>query len=147
MQTQQLLEALKGYSNFNGVFPRDLLGNFAYRPGGYIVNTDPSDKPGEHWVALFFDEQHVGEYFDPYGFAPMHEEIYNFLNQHSSSKWTYNKQQLQNILSISCCYFCYLYQMFRLNGLSLADLQDFFTNKTVINEILLNYYACLFEIK
>ena len=125
MQTYQLLEALEGYENFNGVFPRDLLKSCVYRPGGYIVNTDPSMKPGEHWVALFFDEQNRGEYFDPYGLPPMHTEIISFLDQYSRSRWSHNTQQLQSVLSISCGYFCYLYQVFRLNSFFLADFQTF----------------------
>ncbi len=33
-----------------------------------VANTDPYDQPGEHWVALLFDDAGGAiEYFDPYG--------------------------------------------------------------------------------
>ena len=35
----------------------------------YIVNTDLSDDPGEHWVAVYFRDNRV-IYFDSYGMSP-----------------------------------------------------------------------------
>ena len=35
------------------------------RPLLYIVNTDPSYIPGEHWVVIYIGEDGSVEYFDP----------------------------------------------------------------------------------
>ena len=38
---------------FYGVFPRDKLPKKIYKkPGIFTINTDSSDKIGEHWVAI-----------------------------------------------------------------------------------------------
>jgi hypothetical protein len=39
-------------------------------PRGYILNTDPSDKPGSHWVAMYLTEDGEREFWDSYGQAP-----------------------------------------------------------------------------
>ena len=35
-----------------------------------VLNTDPADEAGEHWVALYFDENGQGEYFDSWNTPP-----------------------------------------------------------------------------
>ena len=39
--------------NFDGVFSIDTLPD---RPRLLVCNTDPSDKPGRHWVAIYVDD-------------------------------------------------------------------------------------------
>lgn len=53
---------------FLGVFPSDKLPKVSEIPCCFIANTDPSNEPGMHWVALFFDT--YVEYFDSYGLEP-----------------------------------------------------------------------------
>ena len=56
---------------FEGVFAEDLLPrSMNIYPCGYIVNTDPSSKPGKHWVAFYFTRPEQGEFFDSYGHPP-----------------------------------------------------------------------------
>ncbi|MCG8432192.1 MAG: hypothetical protein MJA29_13605, partial [Candidatus Omnitrophica bacterium] len=50
---------------FLGVFPSDELPEVTERPCCFIANTDASDAPGEHWIAMYFDK--YIEYFDSYG--------------------------------------------------------------------------------
>ena len=48
---------------------------------GIVFNTDPSTKPGKHWISMFIDindpdpKKHEIGYFDSYGMAPMLPEI------------------------------------------------------------------------
>ena len=44
---------------FAGVFASDRLPwpPIRDRPQGYIVNTDPHDRPGMHWLAVWTDNQ------------------------------------------------------------------------------------------
>lgn len=51
-------------NGFGGVFPRDKM-TFKYGPF-IIVNTDTSDLPGEHWVALVKDNGKIYGY-DSFG--------------------------------------------------------------------------------
>ena len=45
--------------------------------GGYVV-TDPSTAPGEHWVAMFFNNQRFAEVFDSYGLHPIVYDLTDF---------------------------------------------------------------------
>ena len=71
----------------------------------YIVNTERSNKAGEHWVAVIFNNNGDVLYFDSYGLPPLETEIINFLDNHSSS-WRYNRQRLQSLQSKVCGLFC-----------------------------------------
>ena len=59
-QNLPLVEFLRGTKSQQ--FPR---GNVFF----FFVNTNPSYKPGEHWVAFFITPSKV-YYFDPYGIPP-----------------------------------------------------------------------------
>ena len=41
---------------FIGVYPRNRLPAIKSYPASLIVNTDPSGKPGEHWLAIYFNK-------------------------------------------------------------------------------------------
>jgi len=43
------------------------------KPRLLVCNTDQSNRPGEHWIAIYVDDDgRYGEYFDPLGRAPTH---------------------------------------------------------------------------
>ena len=42
---------------FVGVFPRNRLPAINTYPASLILNTDPSGRPGEHWVAIYFNKE------------------------------------------------------------------------------------------
>ena len=71
---------------FKGVYPKDQLPTVEY-PGSYVVNTNPSTAPGEHWVVMFFNNPRSAEFFDSYGLHPIVYGLTDFLDSHSSS-WT-----------------------------------------------------------
>jgi hypothetical protein len=52
---------------FQGVYSIDTLPE---TPRLLVCNTDPSYKPGQHWVALYVDSRRRGEYFDSFGRKP-----------------------------------------------------------------------------
>jgi hypothetical protein len=54
-------------ASFQGVFSRDTLPS---KPRLLICNTDPSDKPGQHWIAIYVDKNLRGEFFDSFGRHP-----------------------------------------------------------------------------
>ena len=56
---------------FLGVFPSDLLPRERCSvPLSLIVNTDPSNKPGQHWVAIHVFKDRTGYFFDSFGNPP-----------------------------------------------------------------------------
>jgi hypothetical protein len=75
MNSLQIMNILKNdpftKTVFTNVLPLDRLPHETRKKRrGYILNTDPSDKPGLHWVAMYLTEDGKGEFWDPYGQAP-----------------------------------------------------------------------------
>ena len=67
LQIERLLKKdLKSKTIFKKVCALDQLEKPTF-PSAYVINSDPSSKPGEHWVAVYFDKRGRGEYFDSYG--------------------------------------------------------------------------------
>ena len=64
-----------------------------------------SNKAGEHWIAVIFNNNGDVLYFDSYGLPPLETEIINFLDNHSTS-WRYNRQRLQSLQSKVCGLYC-----------------------------------------
>jgi hypothetical protein len=51
-------------------------------PTCFVLNTDESTRPGEHWIALFLTSPLHVEYFDSLGqWPPISEKIHQFLSQ------------------------------------------------------------------
>src|SRR5438128_1093615 len=68
--------------NFLGVFALDEqpstddLSELKKYPVAYIINSDPSNKPGQHWLAVYKESQDGAlEFFDSYG---QHPSNYSF---------------------------------------------------------------------
>ena len=70
MDTLTIKKLLKSYNCFKGVFPCDRVPYKAKLPLNIIINTDPSNKPGTHWVCVSIDKNGRGFYFDSFGFPP-----------------------------------------------------------------------------
>ena len=95
---------------FKGIYPKDQLPTVEY-PGSYVVNTDPSTAPGEHWIAMFFNKQRSAEFFDSYGLHPIVYGLTDFLDSHSSS-WIYYSKTLQSLISEVCGHYTVYYILF-----------------------------------
>ena len=80
MDTREIYEYMQGYSQFLGVYAINHIPDKHQRPCSLIVNTDPCTAPGEHWVAIFLNNDLTGEYFDSFGLPPLHLPIYIYLN-------------------------------------------------------------------
>lgn len=115
-----LLNDKKSRKIFNGVFAADTLPKYVSKNTAYVVNTDPISMSGSHWVAIYFDKEGNGEYFDSYGLPPI---VYNhkkfILN--NSHEYTYNKSCLQSVTSSVCGHYCILYIGARARNLSMHE--------------------------
>ena len=121
MDTRQIDQILKQELGdaFVGVFARDqipphLPSNFAM-----VVNTHPSHKPGEHWVAIYVSNLE-GEYFDSYGLPPPPD--FEILLDKYSITQRMNRHQLQDYFSFACGQYCIYYLYHRHNGESLESI-------------------------
>ena len=49
----------------------------------YVINSDPSSEPGEHWIAVYFHKRGRGEYFDSYGLAPAFVGLESYMDTYT----------------------------------------------------------------
>lgn len=107
---------------FGGVYASDMLPKVEFSLlRAFIVNTQTSSEPGEHWVAMYIDAKRTGEFFDSYGLPPVTQKHRDFLDLHCK-RWSYNKVPLQSLESSLCGHYCCLYVAAKVNGTSLKDL-------------------------
>lgn len=109
---------------FVGVFAKDqlLCRNIPSRPSAYVINTDPSNKPGEHWVAVYFDGKGNAEYFDSFGFPPSFVPSINRFIVQNSFKLKFNKRLLQELTSAVCGYYVIYFIMMKSRGATMTRL-------------------------
>ena len=63
MDTRQISGAIRGLkANSVRVYVADRIPKHLSLPTAIIVNTDTSDKPGTHWVALYIDKNASGSF-------------------------------------------------------------------------------------
>jgi hypothetical protein len=136
MYTSEINANLKWLNNlecFIGTFARDQLPIINTFPCGLIVNSDPSNKPGEHWTAIFLNKG-LGEYFDSYGFPPLHSDVLHFLNKHCPKGWCHNTVMLQSANSMTCGMYCIFYIKLKCLGYTLCEFIKLFTTKASVND-------------
>ena len=135
MNTLQIKRALERNrftkKNFCGVFAADMLPKSVDAfPCGFIANTDPSTKPGTHWVAFYFPSGEKGEFFDSYGYPPEHYgESFKLYNIE-----TWNNRKIQNSWSEVCGQYCIFYLYQKSRGYSMSEIVNMFTNNTDLND-------------
>ena len=117
--------------SFVGVFAADRLPVKEFS-GSYVVNTDETGQPGQHWVAFYTVDDTI-ECFDSFGKDP---GVYNA----HIKKWlddTYKVIQCETIQSDDttvCGQHCMFFLLLRSCGFSYEDVMSAFTSDTVIND-------------
>jgi hypothetical protein len=129
MNTTKILEKIRNDKTlkniFVGVFPIDCIPDVYFLPCAFIVNLDPSDSPGSHWVSLYFSKQGVCEYFDSYGRRP-NRQLLEFISANAKS-YIYNNICVQELWTTSCGQMCLYFLVWRCRGI---------TFKGIINSML-----------
>jgi len=98
MRTNELAKALNWNvhtrSVFGGVFARDRasITKKKEKNVAFIVNTDPSTKSGEHWVAFYFTPEEVF-YFDSYGNPPQHKRFATLMKKRKKASFFHQRLQ------------------------------------------------------
>lgn len=115
-----------GVKNFIGVYPRDKLPIIFEYPCALVINSDPSSKPGEHWLALHFNKEKSCEFFDSYGNQPEYYGLEHYISRYSNS-CEYNETRLQDWGSSSCGYYCIFFILFKNRSFSLKEIVSLFS--------------------
>ena len=127
---------------YGGVLARDELPDQVVYPSCYIINTKPRNHHGEHWLAIFYDQNGDAEFFDSYGHHPNYFNFKSFLDRTSRS-WSYNKKRIQG-LSSYCGYYCLLYLLLRARNNSRLFF-SYFNNNSLLNDKKVNHYINIFK--
>lgn len=95
---------------FKGVFSIDKLPKVKLGQNVmFIVNTDSSNLPGMHWIAVIIRNGN-GYIFDPLGqFVPL--KLSSWMT-YTCYKWSTNTRHIQTFLSQLCGYFCIYFLFF-----------------------------------
>ena len=103
----------------------------------FIYNLEPSYMGGSHWIATYA-KNNVINYFDSFGLPPF-EEMLNHAKRQNVTLLHQN-QQLQNLYTTSCGYYC-LYFLNEMNkGVDFFDLLQVFSRDTNKNEKFIENY-------
>jgi len=136
MNSLEINKALKNYKCFLGTFARDQLPTSLpkFRPLAIIMNTDPINLPGQHWVSIFVDETNCAEYFDSYGLPPLHSEILNCIGNNNIKNLSYNSMQIQGVSSNTCGHYCVLFVKLRCQNILFRDIIKLdFNDQNILN--------------
>jgi len=141
MSTLDIHKAMKSHKctkkYYQGVFPIDRLPKrVKVKPSLYVINTDKSNKPGEHWLAVYFPTRGCAEFFDSYGRQPSkYRLIEKFLKQNSECI-IYNKKQLQSIYTGVCGQYCCVFLLNRCKRKSMKNFVKLFnTDNHLKNDV------------
>src|ERR1700733_2901326 len=105
---------------FVGVFAADQIPEKQY-PGAYVVNTDPSNQPGQHWVAFFCTESGELEAFDSFGNNPATYSKY--IKEWMGTDYLVLSQSvLQSDDSTLCGNYCLYFILLRCHGFTYEDV-------------------------
>lgn len=138
MNTLEIYKALSSQKCtkkiFRGVFALDKIPlKIMPRPSLLIINTDKSNKPGQHWIAIHIPSRGYAEYFDSYGRPPMQNEFKTFLKR-NTKKYRYNRIQLQSPTSDYCGMYACMFLLYKCCGKSLLN----FTNNFASHDLWTN---------
>lgn len=129
---------------FAGVFPADQLPKSSIYPAAYIVNTDPRNKPGTHWIAIYIDYEMCGDYFDSYGRKPL-PGFKTFLDK-NCIEWEYNSKQIQAPLTSVCGQYCLYFLYHRARGVSMREIvQRFGQDKLENDKLVMEFVNSTFK--
>ena len=127
MRTQQLERALRGHRDvrpyFMGVYASDLLPRTIPKgkPRLLVANTDPSQRPGKHWVAYYFTAGDTVYYFDSTGQPPYTPTLQRLLRNRRRHRVF--GRRIQG-MDRTCGYYCLYFILAMVRGYSFECFGD-----------------------
>jgi hypothetical protein len=93
-------------------------------PSCFIINTDPREEAGEHWLAFNYSSNGFCYFFDSYGKSPSYYDLEDYI-ENTSNNWTYNKRRLQGN-SIFCGYYAILFLLYKTREKTIDFFKEFY---------------------
>lgn len=97
------------------------------KPSVFILNTDHSEGPGEHWCMAYFQKSGICEFYDSFGYPP---HVYGFNTEFDrhATQVLYSAKQVQGWDSSACAYYCIYFAMKRCRGVSMQAILNTFSS-------------------
>ena len=113
---------------------RIFLGAFAFDerpvqpafPSCFIVNTDPRNMPGGHWLGFYYNNRGFCDFFDSYGHNAAYFNLDNYLKK-TSIGWICNTKRIQGD-SEYCGYYAVLFLLFKARNQEILYFKQFKSN-------------------
>ena len=122
----------------NNVLSRDESSPHNHMQALFIYNLEPSYMSGSHWVATYV-KNGIINYFDSFGMPPF-QEIVNHAKRKNMTL-LHQSDQIQNLLTTTCGYFCLFFLNEMNKGRSYYDsLKVFNSHNTMENEKYIENY-------
>ena len=102
-------------------------------PSAYVINSHPSSKPVEHWIAVYFDKHGKEEYFDSCSLPPSVNGFTMFMERNSKT-WIYNDKTVQSLFSTMCGHYCVYFILYRCRGYSMHYIVSHFSSNLTEND-------------
>lgn len=113
-------------------------------PAMTVINTHPSTMPGEHWLALYIDDDRVGYFFDSFGHAPEYSHfpttIMSLLKT-SCDRLEFTTRQVQDMLSTTCGQHCIFFLYHMVKGLTYEALMGKYTSNLLKNDNMVSTFT------
>ena len=126
---------------FGGVYAADEINEIPF-PSFVVVNTHESGLNGEHWIAMYVNEN-ICEFFDSLGQSPLNYHVYwqSFL-LNKTKTYIHNTEKIQLEGTNTCGEHCIFYIIMRSNGISFSNILKaletvdvkYFINQFVLSE-------------
>ena len=106
-----------------------------------MVNTDPMELLGTHWIAIYFNEQMKGEFFDSFEKHSIHynKHFLDFMNR-NAVEWEHSKIQLQSAFSTVCGQYCIYFLYHRCMKTLMSSIVISFVNDKLRKDFVKRKY-------
>ena len=122
----------------NNVLSREESSPHNHKQALFIYNLEPSYMSGSHWVATYV-KNGIINYFDSFGMPPF-QEIVNHAKRKNMTL-LHQSDQIQNLMTTTCGYFCLYFLNEMSKGRSYYDLLKVFnSHNTMENEKYIENY-------
>ena len=122
----------------NNVLSREESSPHNHKQALFIYNLEPSYMSGSHWVSTYV-KNGIINYFDSFGMPPF-QEIVNHAKRKNMTL-SHQSDQIQNLMTTTCGYFCLYFLNEMSKGRSYYDLLKVFnSHNTMENEKYIENY-------
>jgi len=127
---------------YAGCFPSDALNLPSRYPSAAVINTDESDQPGTHWVAVYMKSPSTVYYFDSYGIDPV-ANVEAFLSRFAHR--TENSCIIQSVNSYVCGHYCIFFLIHCCRGFSYEQIMSILLNQNNPDAFVANFVRRLMK--